>query len=90
MNRETIKELLQTSIASVTFTKINGDERVMQCTLNEAHLPTATKDDTMSQKKVRDINEEVLSVWDTKAEGWRSFRIENVKSVDVVDWIDKK
>ena len=88
MNREQIKQTLQESIASVTFTKVNGDKRVMQCTLNEAYLPPAKKDDPMSQKKVREINEEVLSVWDTKAEGWRSFRIENVTSVDVVDWID--
>jgi hypothetical protein len=89
MNREQIKKTLQESIAVVTFTKVNGDERVMQCTLNEAHLPPANKDDPMSQKKVREINEEVLSVWDTKAEGWRSFRIENVTSVDVIDWIKK-
>jgi len=88
MNREQIKQTLEESIAVVTFTKVNGDKRVMQCTLNEAHLPPAKKDDPLSQKKVREINEEVLSVWDTKAEGWRSFRIENVTSLDVVDWIE--
>lgn len=88
MNRENIKEILESSIASVTFTKINGEERVMQCTLNEKYLPPVKKDEPITQKKVREINEEVLSVWDTKAEGWRSFRIENVKNVDVVDWIE--
>ena len=57
----------------------------MKCTLKESHLPTAKKDDPLSQKKVREINEEVLSVWDTKAQGWRSFRVENVTTVEIVE-----
>jgi hypothetical protein len=47
--------------------------------------PHATKEDTMSQKKVRDISEAVVSVWDVNAKGWRSFRYERVNSVDIVD-----
>jgi hypothetical protein len=48
----------------------------MTCTLQESVLPPVTKDDKPSQKKVRDVNIEVLSVWDTNANGWRSFRID--------------
>ena len=51
----------------------------MVCTLREDIIPAATKD-PITQKKVRDLNEEVLAVWDTKAEGWRSFRTANVIS----------
>tara|TARA_B100000575_G_C23061688_1_gene611237 strand:- start:17 stop:184 length:168 start_codon:yes stop_codon:yes gene_type:complete len=51
----------------------------MICTLREDIIPSATKD-PITQKKVRDLNEEVLAVWDTKAEGWRSFRVANVQS----------
>lgn len=61
------------------FTKLNGEERNMICTLREDIIPSATKD-PITQKKVRDLNEEVLAVWDTKAEGWRSFRVANVLS----------
>ncbi len=71
--------MLQTSQCRVIFTKLNGEERNMVCTLREDIIPSATKD-PITQKKVRDLNEEVLAVWDTKAEGWRSFRISNVVS----------
>ena len=81
MTREEIMTVLKENVAQVTFTKINGDVRVMECTLKESHLPPVDKDDSISQKKVREINEEVVSVWDTKAQGWRSFRVENVTSV---------
>ena len=71
--------MLQTSQCRVIFTKLNGEERDMVCTLREDIIPSATKD-PITQKKVRDLNEEVLAVWDTKAEGWRSFRVANVLS----------
>jgi|TARA_Y100000289_G_scaffold61841_1_gene70309 hypothetical protein len=63
----------------VIFTKLNGEERNMVCTLKEGVIPKATKD-PISQKKVRDVSEEVLAVWDVNKEGWRSFRVKNVVS----------
>ena len=74
-----MKEMLLTSQCRVIFTKVNGEERNMVCTLREDIIPAASKD-PITQKKVRDISEEVLPVWDVKAEGWRSFRISNVVS----------
>ena len=74
-----MKEMLQTSQCRVIFTKLNGEERNMVCTLREDIIPSATKD-PITQKKGRDLNEEGLAVWDTKAEGWTSFRISNVVS----------
>lgn len=74
-----MKEMLQTSQCRVIFTKVNGEERNMVCTLKEGIIPKASKD-PITQKKVRDISEEVLAVWDVKAEGWRSFRVANVVS----------
>ena len=74
-----MREMLQTSQCRVIFTKLNGEERNMICTLREDIIPSATKD-PITQKKVRDLNEEVLAVWDTKAECWRSFRTANVVS----------
>ena len=79
LTRNEMKEMLLTSQCRVIFTKLNGEERNMVCTLREDIIPKATKD-PITQKKVRDLNEEVLAVWDTKAEGWRSFRISNVVS----------
>ena len=84
MTRDELKIELQKNIVEVTFTKVNGDQRIMECTLQESVLPPATITDAMSQTKVREINEEVLSVWDVNANGWRSFRVANVTNVKVL------
>jgi len=80
-----LKTLLEQNVLVVDFTKLNGDKRVMTCTLREDMKPRATKDDTMSQKKVREISDKVVGVWDVNAKGWRSFRYERINSVDIVD-----
>lgn len=69
---------LKNNVCEVTFTKVNGEKRVMTCTLKEDILPPATKEEPLTQTKVREINEKVVSVWDTNANGWRSFRVANV------------
>jgi len=74
---------LKQNICEVTFNKINGEQRVMTCTLKEDTLPSAKKDEPLTQKKVREINENVVSVWDVKAEGWRSFRVANVTNFEI-------
>ena len=80
-----LKTLLEQNVLVIDFTKLNGDKRVMTCTLREDMKPPATKDDTMSQKKVREISDKVVGVWDVNAKGWRSFRYERVNAVDIVD-----
>ena len=79
LTRNEMMEMLQTSQGRVIFTKLNGEERNMICTIKDDVIPKATKD-PITQKKVRDLNEEVLAVWDVNKEGWRSFRISNVVS----------
>ena len=80
-----LKTLLEQNVLVVDFTKLNGDKRVMTCTLREDMKPRATKDDTLSQKKVREISDKVIGVWDVNAKGWRSFRYERINSIDIVD-----
>lgn len=79
LKESTIEKLVKGEVV-VTFNKINGDKRVMTCTLQEGVVPKATKDPA-SQKKVQKINEEVQVVWDVNAKGWRSFRWANVTEV---------
>ena len=76
---EMIEELLKRE-CRVIFRKVSGESRDMICTLNPDVIPAATKSDPLSQTKIRELNEEVLAVWDTKAAGWLSFRVENVIS----------
>ena len=60
--RENVSNILKEDIMVVTFLKLNGDKRVMTCTLKEDILPPAKKDEPLTQKKIRAINEEVLTV----------------------------
>lgn len=77
--RSDLQTQLRGEILEVTFTKVNGDKRVMNCTLMEQIMPTTTeeKKDTTDKK----VNEDILSVWDIDAKGWRSFRINTVTRV---------
>tara|TARA_B110000238_G_scaffold170485_1_gene187888 strand:- start:182 stop:577 length:396 start_codon:yes stop_codon:yes gene_type:complete len=81
-----LMEQLTTEVLEVTFLKINGDKRVMTCTLKEDIKPKAIKTDPMSQKAIRTISDKVCSVWDINAKGWRSFRYDNVQEIRLVDY----
>jgi hypothetical protein len=80
-----LKNLLEQNVLVVDFNKISGDKRVMTCTLREDMKPRATKDDTMSQKKVREVSDAVVNVWDVNAKGWRSFRYDRINAVNIVE-----
>ena len=80
-----LKLLLEQNVLTVDFTKLNGDKRVMTCTLREDIKPRANKTDALSQKAVREVSDAVVSVWDVNAKGWRSFRYERINAVDIVE-----
>ena len=89
-----LKTQLEQNVLVVDFTKLNGDKRVMTCTLREDIKPAAIKADPMSQKKVREVSDAVVSVWDVNAKGWRSFRYDRINAVNIVeeyeqDWYNK-
>lgn len=71
---------LQQRECRVIFTKVNGEERNMVCTLMEDVLPAAKKDDPLTQKKVRAVNDKTIVAWDVNKDAFRSFRVENVVS----------
>jgi len=84
--KEELYELLKKEVVKVTFTKLNGDERVMPCTLIESFLPKATKEDPITQKKVREISDAVIAVWAIESNAFRSFRYDRVKAVEVIEY----
>lgn len=79
--REALVSSLQKNIMSVIFTKKNGEERTMHCTLNETLLPEITGD---SEKKE---NLDVLAVWDVDIDAWRSFRLDSIKDLKVIEGV---
>ena len=82
--KEDLINLLKENVVEVTFTKLNGDERVMPCTLKEDMLPPAKKDEPLTQKKVREISDKVVAVWAIESKGFRSFRYDRVKAIKVL------
>lgn len=83
IKREELINKLKDNICVVSFKKKDGTNRNMKCTLKESIVPKATKDDPLSQKKIRALNEEVVPVWDVEKEGWRSFRVDSVSFIGV-------
>ena len=81
--RTVLKHELQSKTAEVTFTKLNGDVRVMTCTLNPTLLPAKVVTEGEEEKPARTIKNpnNSLAVYDINAEGWRSFVIKNVTQV---------
>ncbi len=77
--REWIKGLLKTTDeVKITFTKVDGTERVMLCTLKEDKVvPYEKKTD-----RVREENPDVLRVWDLEKNEWRGFRLDSIRSVE--------
>lgn len=82
MTRTELVEMLKNGVYNVTFTKINGEERTMPCTLMENMLPLPTKNDPITQKKIRDLNEEVVAAWCVDKRAFRSFRVDRVTKVE--------
>jgi hypothetical protein len=76
-NKDQLISDLQQGTVVVTFTKATGEERIMTCTLNESLLPPVKENSATKRKP----NPDVCVVWDTNANGWRSFRYDRVKSV---------
>jgi hypothetical protein len=83
--KENLLDLLRNNLVTVTFTKVNGDERVMNCTLRNDYIPSFDVSNTASQvlRENAGRGDNNISVWDTQSNGWRSFRVNSVKSVSV-------
>jgi len=77
-----LKSMLHMGPATVTFTKVDGTERVMQCTLEESKLPPVViKEDAKPRKET--TSTKALRVFDLEKKEWRSFTIKNVKRIEL-------
>lgn len=83
MNRQEMISALKEDVCRVTFKKVNGDTRLMYCTLKSDFLP---ENDRMVNEAgfepTKQVNEKVLAVWDIDVKGWRSFRVDSVTHFD--------
>jgi hypothetical protein len=80
--RDGLIDMLRHNVVIVTFTKVNGDERVMRCTLQADRIPNApTQNGELVVEGKQTSNN--VSVWDVDSSGWRSFRVSSVKSISI-------
>ena len=83
--RDTILNDLREYVIEVTFTKVNGEQRIMRCTLRPELLPPGYAQDITEEKKFHNENPNVIAAWDVQAGGWRSFRVDSVSYVQNVN-----
>jgi hypothetical protein len=77
MDRNILIEALTKHECTITFTKVNGETRVMPCTLKEDIIPK------VEHKGTKKPNESVVSVWCLDKKEWRSFRLNNVVDLQI-------
>jgi hypothetical protein len=71
---ELIKRLRNNATTTVTFTKVDGTKRVMNCTLMEGYVPIM---ESISERKE---NKDVVVAYDLDKGAWRSFRVDSIQS----------
>lgn len=84
-DRETLLKDLRENVAEIFFIKVDGTERRMKCTLLPNILPEQTNKVALEEAHKRPENQETIACWDVEANGWRSFRVDSVKMVQLLD-----
>jgi len=66
---------------TITFTKKDGSERVMKCTLDPELLPKVEPKLVTEDKKPRKESITSMRVFDLEKNEWRSFTIKSIKHI---------
>lgn len=66
---------------TVTFTKKDGSERVMECTTDSKLVPQEPVVESVTPKREKKTNDDVCPVYDLEAKAWRSFRWDSIKGI---------
>lgn len=77
--KNNIMEFLKANVAEVRFTKSDGTERVMKCTLKEDLVVAYNK----KTDRTKEANNDIVPVFDVEKNEWRSFRVDSVQSISL-------
>ena len=81
MDREKLNEIFTANqVVLVKFIKKDGTERVMKCTRSLGMIPPEFHPKGEGERKQ---SEEVYPVFDLSIQGWRSFRLDSIISIEV-------
>ena len=84
-DRENLLRDLKENVVEVTFTKVNGDRRVMRCTLMQKLLPPNVDMHYLEEEHRKPHNLNLIAVWDVQNGGWRSFRVDSVEYAEAIE-----
>jgi hypothetical protein len=84
--REWLRGVLRMHETTVVFTKKDGTERTMVCTLAEDQIPSEKAPKGAGKAK----SDEAIAVFDIESQDWRSFRWDSVKKVEFTLGNDEK
>ena len=84
VDREKLLHDLFENVVEVTFTKVNGQERIMKCTLMGEYLPRNADQNHLKEEHKKTENQNTIVAWDVQVNGWRSFRIDSVTYVQAL------
>jgi hypothetical protein len=94
--RDWVRCLLDKQPITVTFTKADGTDRTMRCTLNGTFIPPPQKPPMVAitgrvdglvteakppRKAPKEPDPAVIKVYDLDAGAWRSFRMDRLKKI---------
>lgn len=88
MTKEVYTRWLLIYNMSVTFTKVDGTERVMKCTLRKSQLPINNQEKSEKTPKTDSV-----VVWDLEKKAWRQFKIASVTEFCIEEnnlWTEKQ
>ena len=73
--REELLSELRRAEVIVQFTKADGTQRNMHCTLQEKYVPKADADAAVWGK-----DKQICTVWDIDEDSWRAFNFDRVNN----------
>ena len=92
MNKVELLDVLHNNVVNITFTKVNGDVRILKGTLLDQYLPQKEIDpsgvevETIVETQTRKAtNDNVVVAWDIENDGYRSFRVDSVTTVEIIE-----
>jgi hypothetical protein len=74
-----LREILLKHETDIDFTKVDGSERTMKCSLRGDLLPL-TAESVVKSKSKKD-NPNVIAVFDLEKQEWRSIRLDSIKKI---------
>ena len=73
-----LNTMLHEGKCEITFTKIDGTERVMLCTLNEEYIKMNEVKREKTTDRVHKPKDDILVVFDMEKNDWRSIKTDNI------------